>query len=266
MSRVRGRRIPLSLPRRLVCDLMRYSKAIPSIPSQRTMRLADVIEARRRHGGRLSWCAIFLKAYSIVSAERPELRRTYMSYPWPHLYEHPENIACFSLERRYRREEGVFFAKIERPEQMSLAQLDELVRFHKVAPIGEIASFRWPLIVSTLPLPLRRGLWWFGLNADGGLKARTFGTFAISVVASLGAAGLHLLSPLTTTLNYGTFQPDGSLDVRLVYDHRVLDGAQVARALAHLEEVLHDEILSELEDLRGAETPAETAAELCGVA
>jgi hypothetical protein len=66
------------------------------------------------------------------------------------------------------------------------------------------------------------------------------------VVAPFGASSLHVLSPLTTTLNYGTFLPDGSLDVRLVYDHRVLDGATVARALGHLEEVLHGPIADEL--------------------
>ena len=65
------------------------------------------------------------------------------------------------------------------------------------------------------------------------------------MVASLGA-GRHILSPLTTTINYGTLEPDGTLDVRLTYDHRVLDGATVARALAALEEVLHDEIRHEL--------------------
>ena len=65
-------------------------------------------------------------------------------------------------------------------------------------------------------------------------------------MASLGAAGLHILSPLTTTINYGAFEPDGTLDVRLAYDHRVLDGAQVARALRAFEDVLHGEIRDEL--------------------
>jgi pyruvate/2-oxoglutarate dehydrogenase complex dihydrolipoamide acyltransferase (E2) component len=54
---------------------------------------------------------------------------------------------------------------------------------------------------------------------------------------------------LTTTLNYGQFEPDGTLDVRLTYDHRVLDGSTVARALVALEAVLHGEILAELKCL-----------------
>jgi hypothetical protein len=39
---------------------------------------------------------------------------------------------------------------------------------------------------------------------------------------------------------------DGSLAVRLHFDHRVLDGAPVARALAELEDVLRTEIVAEL--------------------
>ena len=57
---------------------------------------------------------------------------------------------------------------------------------------------------------------------------------------------LHPLSPLTTTLTYGVIGPDGSCDVRLVYDHRVLDGAVVARALARLEEELTGPVCDEL--------------------
>lgn len=242
-----GKWVGLSPQRKFVVDLMRHAQRVPSVPSQRTMRLADVVAARRKSRQRVSWCAIFLKAYSIVSAERPELRRTYLPLPWPHLYEHPDNIATFSLEREYRGENGVFFAQILKPELLSLLELDELVRFHKQAPIDSVPSFRRAMQLSRLPAPARRIAWWMSLYSDGSFRAHSFGTFAVSVVASLGAAGLHILSPLTTTINYGAFAPDDSLDVRLTYDHRVLDGAPVARALTALEEVLHNEIRAELE-------------------
>jgi len=241
-----GRWVGMSLQRRFVCDLLHFAKKVPSVPTQRTMYLGDVLEARRRHTARISWCAIFIKAYAIVSARRPELRRSYMPLIWPHLYEHPVNVASFSVEREYRGEAGVFFGQIRRPELLSLRALDKIVRHHKVAPIEEISGFLRTLRLSRLPLPLRRVAWWLGLYADGAHRAHYFGTFGISVVASLGASALHVLSPVTTTLNYGTFRPDGSIDVRLTYDHRVLDGANVARTLVALEEVLHGCILDEL--------------------
>jgi len=212
---------------------------------QRRMSLANLVATRRTWPQHVSWCALFLKAYSIVSATRPELRRSYVTFPWPHLYEHPANIATFSLERPYEGEDAVFFAHVARPELYSLVELDSLVRRHKSAPVESVDSFRRALWVSKLPMLVRRSMWSLAY-ADGYYRSQIFGTFAISVVASLGAAGLHILSPLTTTINYGTFEPDGSLDVRLTYDHRVLDGATVARAMAALEEVLHGEILDEL--------------------
>ncbi len=47
------------------------------------------------------------------------------------------------------------------------------------------------------------------------------GTFGVSVYSGLGARSLHPISPLTTTLNYGTIGKDGDVSVRIVYDHRV---------------------------------------------
>ena len=89
-------------------------------------------------------------------------------------------------------------------------------------------------------------IWWLGLYTDGAYRADSLARFRRSAAASFGAAGLHVLSPLTTTLNYSTFEPDGSIDVRLTYDHRVLDGAPIARALTAIEETLNGEIRDEL--------------------
>ncbi len=241
-----GKKISLSLPRRFVGDILHFAKRIPSVPMQRRMRLADVIAARGQLPQRFSWCAIFMKAFSIVASSRPELRRTYLTFPWGHIYEHPINVASFSLERNYNGEEGVFMARISQPESTSLRVLDQIVRAHKTAPLESVESYRQALWLSGLPRPLRRLLWWVALETDGRYKGHYFGTFAMSVVASLGAAGLHILSPMSMTLNYGTFELDGSLDFRLTYDHRVIDGATAARALGALEEVLHGQIREEL--------------------
>jgi hypothetical protein len=241
-----GRFLRLSPQRRFVCDLLSFAQRVPSVPMQRRMQLGELIAARATWTHRPSWCAIFLKAYSRVAAEYPELRRAYMPLPWAHLYEHPSNVATFSVERDYQGEPGVFFTQIHRPEDRSLAELDEIVRFHKQVDVDRVPKFRLAMFLSRLPRPIRRFVWWLGLRADGARRAQFFGTFGISVVASLGAAGLHILSPLTSTVNYGTFDEQGGIDVRVVYDHRVLDGATMARAMVTLEDVLLGEILDEL--------------------
>lgn len=249
---LKGRTLKLSLPRRFMGDLLHRAKRIPSIPMERRMELGAVVAARASWERRISWCAIFLKAYSIVASRRPELRRAFLGFPWGHIYEHPVNVATFSLERRYQGDDAVFFARIPQPERLSLECLDATIRAYKQAEIETVDSYRHALLLSRFPTPIRRLVWWLGLETDGRYKAYFFGTFGISVVASFGAAGLHILSPVATTLNYGTFDDAGQIDVRIVYDHRVLDGATVARAMVALEDVLLTEIAEELRAGPGA--------------
>jgi hypothetical protein len=213
---------------------------------QRRMNLGELVAARAAVAPPISWSAIFLKAYGAVAAERPELRRCYLPLPRPRLYEHPVNVASLAVERRVAGEDAVLFAKIDRPETWDLVKLTERVRRYQTAPVERVTAFRRVLRTSRLPRSVRRLIWGVGLHAAGGLRARYFGTFGLSVVAGFGAEALHLLSPLTTNLHYGPLAPDGALDVRLTFDHRVVDGAPVARALARLEEVLRTDVLAEL--------------------
>jgi hypothetical protein len=238
------------VPRRFIGDLMHFARQVPTVPVERRMHLGAVAAGRRQAVPRPSWCSLFAKAYGIVCAANPELRRSYLPFPWPHLYEHPITVASIAIERRVGEEYAVLPAHLRCPEQRSLQELDARLRAFKQGPIERIGSFRRALKVSSLPLPLRRLVWWGGLNLSGRERARTFGTFGVSVYGSLGATSLHPLSPLTTLLNTGVLAEDGSLDVRLVYDHRTLDGATLARALADLEQVLHGDILNELHSMR----------------
>jgi hypothetical protein len=246
MSHPAGRNLPLSLPRRFVCDLLHFARKVPTVPVQRRMDLAAVAAVRRAAQPRPSWCAIFAKAFAIVAASQPELRRAYLPFPTPHLYEHPDNIASVAVERTWHGEDAVLFGYLRGPEKQGLLELDAHLRRWKEAPVESVGSFRRALRTSRWPRPLRRTLWWFGLNVSGPRRARHFGTFGVSVYSGLGAASLHPLSPLTTTLNYGVVDAAGGVDVRVIYDHRVLDGATVARALAELERVLHNEVVNEM--------------------
>jgi hypothetical protein len=222
------------------------------VPVQRIMNLSAVVDARRIADPRPSWCAIFTKAYGIVAAARPELRRAFLTFPTAHLYEHPFNVASIAMERLLGAEEAVFFAHVRSPEERTLIDLDAQLRHHKEQPIESIGAFRRVRVVSRLPWPLRRLAWWIGLNVSGRKRAQYLGTFAVSVYSGLGAASLHPLSPVTSTLNYGPIASNGSVDVRITYDHRVFDGATVARALGDLEHVLNCEILAELRHLARA--------------
>jgi hypothetical protein len=242
MGETYGRKLPLSLPRRLIGDMMHFAQQIPSVPVQRRMNITPLLQARRQLEHRPSWCALFTKAYAMVAQRRAPLRRAYLSFPWPHLYEHPVSIASIALERRFQDEDAVLFAQVRGAADHTPDQLDSFIKDCKERPVESIGFFRRALAISRLPRVLRRFIWWLGLNSSGYKRARNLGTFGVSVYSGLGAEGLHPLSPLTTTLNYGVIADDGSVDVRVIYDHRVLDGATVARALEDLENVLNHEL------------------------
>src|SRR5205085_5256974 len=102
--------------------------------------------------------------------------------------------------------------------------------------------------------PIRRFLMWLGLNI-GRQRANYFGTFHLSVYSGLGAESFNPLSPLTTLLNYGPIDPDGGVNVRILYDHRVMDGATVARVLERFEAILSGAIADEVRSLAAGSAP-----------
>jgi hypothetical protein len=184
----------------------------------------------------------------LVAREFPDLRRAYLKIPWPHLYEYPASNASLVIERDYRGEPSLFSISIKDPAGHSLRDLARVIRHAATAPVDEIKDFHRSLRIAGLPLPLRRLMWWLGLNI-GRQRGNYFGTFTLSVYSALNAESLHPLTPLTTLLNYGVISSDGNVNVRIIYDHRVMNGATVARALVRLEEVLNTVVAEELRSL-----------------
>ena len=224
---------------------MRFSKNIPRITVQRRMNLGPVVQARKGLDPRPSWTAIFLKGYALLSQETPDLRRAYVKLPWPHLYEYPSSIASLAYEREHGGERVVLLDRIKRPESRSLDQLARKIRASQSRPVMQVKEFRRALGMARAPGPIRRFLMWLGLNI-GRQRPNYFGTFQLSVYSGLGAESLNPLTPLTTLLNYGRIDEHGSVDVRVHYDHRVMDGANVARALERLEVIMNTAVVDEL--------------------
>jgi hypothetical protein len=189
---------------------------------------------------------LVLKAYSLVALKYPELRRAYVGFPWPHFYEADVSHGTFALERDYHGERAVFFANIPDPARKTLSELQYLLDEWKTTPIENVPEFRKMIRYSRLPWFLRRLLWWYAFTFSGRVRAHNFGTFGISVTAAFGAAALNLIAPVTTTLNYGPFDEQNRLDMRLHFDHRVFDGMLATRVLEELESTLNNEIVVEL--------------------
>jgi len=251
-----GKYIPISYFRRLVADLMHFSAKVPCATIERHMDLADLVAARRACTPPPTWSAIFARAYAAVAAITPPLRTSYLGFPWPRFYENAVNIATLNVDRQLAGERVILYAHVPSPESLTLQELDVIINAHRYDPVDSIRSYCSAYRLSRVPWPFRRLLWWAALNVFGSVRCDHFGTFGISTLGVLGAGITRLTPLLTTQLHYGMFDAAGGLDMRLSFDHRVLDGATAAVALADMEDVLRGEITRECtEAARNATIP-----------
>jgi hypothetical protein len=242
-----GKKLRLSPARRLVTEMLHHARKQPSIPVARAANVGRLAAARARSAAPPSWTALFTRAYGLVARAFPELRRAYIRWPRAHLYEHPRSIAAVVIEREVAGERVLLAAKVPGPEDAPAAAVAERLRRFKEDPVESVSAFRQLLLLARLPWPLRRYAFWHYLNWNGARRARCFGTFMVSSYGSLGAEQIHPLTPLTTLLTFGPISRAGDVTFRIVYDHRVLDGRCVARALAELERVLQEDLAREVE-------------------
>lgn len=243
-----GRWLPLDASRRLVLDVLHYSAAVPCFPVEKLLSLEHVARLRSDSATRISWTVLFAKAYARVAGEVPALRRVYLRWPWPHLYEYPTSVATIAVNREHHGIDRLFWARLQQPENCSLEKLQKSLDKFQHEDVKQV--FWRHLIMGRLPTAVRRTLWWLRLNTAARKRARRMGTFGMSTLAGQGV--YNRLPPhfLTSNLSYGPLQPDGTMWVTLLCDHRVLDGVTAARAINRLEEVLCGPIANELKKLQ----------------
>jgi hypothetical protein len=247
---MRGRSIALSPFRRLITDVMRYAISVPGIPTERVMDLGAVIAARNAVPYRPAWAGIFAKACALAAREFPELRRAYVKWPWPHLYEYQDSIATITINREHDGEACVLPLLVADPASMPIHMIDTVINKHVHAPMAEIRAFRRAMTIGKLPGFLRRPAMWAGYNMPR-WRANYFGTFTVTSVSFKGAELLYVPTLTTSLLTFGVFGPDGRTPVRMVIDHRVMDGMKFAAILDRLEAIMNGPILQELRSEAG---------------
>ena len=245
-----GRRIRLSVARRMVADYMWASSGIARVGVTRPVELGDVIAARRGMQNPPSWTAIFAKAFAMVAAEVPELRRVYMKWPWPHLYEYAESTVSIMQERRIMGDTGLLPMRFRRPDTLPIGAFDDMIRGAAETPIEASKFYRNLVAVTRWPVFIRRPIWALCLSIPR-LRRHTLGTYAVSSVARWQAELGRTRSPIPCLLSYGPADAAGQVPVLLNFDHRIFDGALAARVLTRLDEVLNSSILDELRALGG---------------
>src|SRR5262245_3758953 len=180
MSQPAGRYLPLPLAQQLSADLSRLARSIPAVPVRRRLRLGKLVAARAMADPCPSWTALFTKAYALVAAATPALRRLHVAFGRPRLYEHPVSVACLPVRRVLDGDEVTLFATLRQPERRSLDEIDARLHHWHWAPLDHVSRFRRQLRTAGWPAPLRR-LWsWSRLGTTGPRRARHAGTFALA--------------------------------------------------------------------------------------
>jgi hypothetical protein len=242
---MRGTVRRISIPRRIIADLMNASLRIPFVSLKRSVNVRQLIDARLMTSEPVGWAAIFVKAFALVAKDYAILRTLYAKWPWPSFYELPRSVAMVAIARVEEGQDCVLPQKVTAADTLPLAEIEAQIRHAKRAPITEVPAFRKILRVTGLPLPLRRLFWSIGLNF-GRQRANWFGNFGVTSVAAYGPGELHALSPGPYVLSYGAVSQDQSIDVVIRWDHRITDAALIAKVLTRLERVLNGEIAAEL--------------------
>jgi len=254
---MRGKVRKVSLPRRLIIDLMHASTPVPFVSLARSLNIRPLVEARSGIAKPPGWAAIFVKAFALVARDEPILRTLYAEWPRPSFYELPRSVAMVAIARVEDGEDCVLPQRVAGPDSLSLSEVHALIRHAKQAPIGEVPMFRKIMLATRLPWPLRRLTWMIGLNF-GRQRGNFFGSFTVTGVAAYGGGELHALSPGPYILSFGVVEADNSINVVIRWDHRVTDAALIAKAMTRLEQVLNTEIAAEL---RGGRPLAEPKGE-----
>lgn len=243
---MKGRTVPLSVPRRLIVEHCQLALGVPRGALAGELALGALVAARAAHPARPPWTAIFAKAHALAAATLPELRRVYVKLPWPQLYELPASTAAIVIEREFGGEPALFYIRIKRPELLELAAIGAQIRQAQQAAVRDVPDWQAALRVAELPLPLRRAAFFLGRNLGRQVPTR-FGTFGISAVGHADIAFTIAVTHWTSFLTYGRLGADGRLPVHFTFDHRVLDGAAAAHAFDLLRAALAGPVLAELQ-------------------
>lgn len=249
LAKTRGHSVGLSPGRKLVNDLLWFTRSILPSTVVRNFRIDRVARAREEARVRIGWPTLFIKAYARVCAQHPELRQLLVSRPWSRLYQHPHSICRMPVSRVVDGVPSVFFLRLYAPERQSLVDLQQQIDEFKTEPVESIRAIRKQTAFSRQPWLLRAVVWWSLLNLLGYRRACRLGTFALTTLSGKGASVINPSLVGSTTLTFGPVEDDATVQVSLIFDHRVMDGGIIADALSEIEVQLNSAIAEELESL-----------------
>lgn len=257
-----GKRVPMTNDRRLVCDIVQLASRMPIVPLEKTFDVAELARVRRMVEPKISWAVIMMRAYGLVSAAHPVLRRVYVPLPWQHFLESPESVCMMTINRKVDGQDRLVFARFCRPEQYTLQQLEEQFDNYRKQPLENLKLVRHQLRFASMPWWVRKIGWGLMNRLMPRGRVKMTGTFGMSLSGLRDTWGTWHLGPCTTTLGYDQLCRNGKARITLTFDHRVLDGMPAFEILGEFEKTLKGQILGELSEMAarsGTSRATETA-------
>ena len=89
--------LPISINRRLVLDGLHFARRVPLFPAEKYIDVGEISVLRKHAAQRISWAAVFVKAYAVAAQKHRPLRQTYIRWPWPHLVEELHSTAMIGI-------------------------------------------------------------------------------------------------------------------------------------------------------------------------
>lgn len=276
-----GDRVSALTPNRaLIYDLMTRAKRFHCPVTSSWQFEVSALEAAQRAtlvaGNPIGITAVMARATSLVLARYPHLNR-HIFHGLFRTYEVAfEDISCnLVIGRRGKGREKILLPLVlERSDQLSAVEIQEVINHHRRAPLAELPGFAALEKVKRLP---RFVLRWFSFRVRSSHSAyrKHFGTFGLSSMPASGATA-HALHTIANTcvafliggvrdapvVREGQLAVGRVLHVACVADHYLLDGMDVLHAMRYLGRLLADPTRLGLTLAPDAPAPAEPVANL----
>ncbi|MSQ04279.1 MAG: hypothetical protein EXR71_20765 [Myxococcales bacterium] len=244
--------VPTTKHRQVVNDLLDRARIHhASVNATAEYDVTDLrvrLRAARRGGAAASLTSYLVKATASLLREQPDLNQhLFVSWWGRRRVVRFEDIHCtLIVARRHEGQDLLFPLVVRHADRLSIGEIEAIVHHHKTAPLAELEQMQALERVKRTP---RIGLKLFSLRArsDPAFYLRTFGTYGLSslvrqrghgiagaTVANTGVAFLPGSLRALPRVVDGQIVARDVLSVGFVFDHYLLDGVAMVRAVEGL--------------------------------
>ena len=226
-------------------DAIHFGQKMYTVGGGISVNLAAAAAARKLQQPPVSWEAIWIKAIAIAAASCPELRTAYLPFPWPRLYTHPHPVACVAAERIWKGAPATFWDRFKNPATLPLAEIHRRREGMSRLPVESIGGFRLQIRGTRAPWIARRLMWHIAVQWSGRLRSEYIGTYSTAKTPQRVQV-LFLTAPISFSFNWTAPAPNGDLQLRVFFDHRLIDATGVGRIVDAIAQAMNEPIAAEL--------------------